>query len=131
MPKASDIRVMVVDDQGSIRGLAKFSLGQIGITQVAEAGDAAKALAEITMPGKHVDLILSDFNMPDMDGLAFLRAVRAHPEIRKTPFIMMTGRADKELVTIAAKAGVSNYIMKPFNTETIKKKIEAVLGALT
>jgi two-component system chemotaxis response regulator CheY len=131
MPKASELKVIVVDDQGSMRGIARYSLEQLGIHQISEAADAKRALDEITLPGHEVGLILSDYNMPDMDGLAFLRAVRAHPVIRKTPFIMMTGRGDKELVTTAAKAGVSNYIIKPFNTETIKKKIEAVLGALT
>jgi len=131
MPIASEVFVMIVDDQASIRGLARYSLQQIGITQVSEAGDAKKALDELTVPGRQITLILSDYNMPEMDGMEFLRTVRAHPVIRKTPFIMMTGRGDKELVSAAAKAGVSNYIIKPFNTETIKKKIEAVLGALT
>lgn len=131
MPKASELSVMVVDDQTSIRGLARYSLQQIGITQISEAPDGKRALEELTVPGRQISLILSDYNMPEMDGMAFLRAVRGHETLRKTPFIMMTGRGDKELVTAAAKAGVSNYIIKPFNTETIKKKIEAVLGALS
>lgn len=131
MPKASELSVMIVDDQASIRGLARYSLQQIGITQTMEAPDAKRAMEDLSAPGKQVSLILSDYNMPEMDGMAFLRAIRAHDTLRKTPFIMMTGRGDKELVSAAAKAGVSNYIIKPFNTETIKKKIEAVLGALT
>lgn len=74
--------------------------------------------------------IISDFNMPEMDGLQFLQAVRAHPTARRTPFIMLTGRGDKELVSKAAQAGVNNYVIKPFTVEMLKKKIEAVVGKL-
>ena len=75
-------------------------------------------------------LIISDYNMPKLDGLGLLRAVRAHPPTAKTAFIMLTGRADKELVQRAVQYGVNNYLVKPFTVQTLKDKIEAVFGKL-
>ncbi len=78
-----------------------------------------------------LDLIISDFNMPEMDGLGLLRAVRGHPAVRKVPFILLTGRGDRELVVKAAQAGVNNYLVKPFTAEILRGKIEPVIGKLT
>ena len=78
-----------------------------------------------------LDLIISDFNMPEMDGLGLLRAVRGHQAIRKLPFILLTGRGDRELVVKAAQAGVNNYLVKPFNDVVLRQKMEQVLGAMT
>ena len=78
-----------------------------------------------------VHLIISDFNMPNMDGLDLLKAVRANPPTSKTAFIMLTGRADRELVQKAVQFGVNNYLVKPFNVQVLKGKIEQVFGALT
>lgn len=128
MPNPKSIRVLVVDDQQSIRGLTRFSLEQIGFSQIGEAANGRAGLESISLTP--VDLIISDFNMPEMDGLQFLQAVRAHPTARRTPFIMLTGRGDKELVSKAAQAGVNNYVIKPFTVEMFKKKIEAVVGKL-
>jgi len=69
--------------------------------------------------------------MPKLDGLGLLRAIRAHPPIQKTAFIMLTGRADKELVQRAVQFGVNNYLVKPFTVQTLREKIEAVFGALS
>ena len=128
MPNPKNIRVLVVDDQMSMRGLTRYSLEQLGFKTISEAPDG-KAGFESAIKNP-VDLIISDYNMPEMDGLQFLRAVRADPNMRKTPFIMVTGRGDKELVTKAAQAGVNNYVIKPFTVEILKKKIEAVVGRL-
>ena len=76
-------------------------------------------------------LVISDYNMPKLDGLGLLRAVRSHPPISKTAFIMLTGRADKDLVQRAVQFGVNNYLVKPFTVATLREKIEAVFGALT
>ena len=76
-------------------------------------------------------LVISDYNMPKLDGLGLLRAVRSHPPISKTAFIMLTGRADKDLVERAVQFGVNNYLVKPFTVATLREKIEAVFGALT
>jgi two-component system chemotaxis response regulator CheY len=78
-----------------------------------------------------LDLIISDYNMPEMDGLGLLRAVRGHPVARKVPFIMLTGRGDRELVVKAAQAGVNNYLVKPFTSAILRDKIEAVIGKLS
>jgi two-component system, chemotaxis family, chemotaxis protein CheY len=128
MANPKNISVMVVDDQKSMRDLTKFSLEQLGFKTISEAPDGAAAFEAVKQ--KPVDLIVSDYNMPNMDGLAFLRAVRSDPDLRKTPFIMVTGRGDKELVTKAAQAGVNNYVIKPFTVEILKKKLEAVVGHL-
>jgi CheY-like chemotaxis protein len=78
-----------------------------------------------------LDLIISDFNMPEMDGLALLRAVRGHPAARKVPFILLTGRGDRELVVQAAQAGANNYLIKPFTADILRQKIEQVMGRLS
>ena len=128
MPNPKNIRVLVVDDQISMRGLTRYSLEQLGFKTISEAPDGKAGFESATK--NPVDLIISDYNMPEMDGLQFLRAVRSDPNMRKTPFIMVTGRGDKELVTKAAQAGVNNYVIKPFTVEILKKKIEAVVGRL-
>lgn len=129
MPAASSIRVLVVDDQLTMRALVRSALQQIGFTNVSEAPDGEEGLKTLIASG--AQLVISDFNMPKMDGLDFLRAIRAHEPTRKTAFIMLTGRSDKELVQRAIQHGVNNYIAKPFTTAGLKQKIEAVFGALT
>lgn len=128
MPNPKNISVIVVDDQMSMRGLTRYSLEQLGFKTISEAADGKAAMESLAK--NPVDLIVSDYNMPNMDGLQFLRAVRAHSTLRKTPFIMVTGRGDKELVSKAAQAGVNNYVIKPFTVEILKKKLEAVVGRL-
>ena len=78
-----------------------------------------------------LDLIISDFNMPELDGLGLLRAVRGHPAVRKLPFILITGRGDRELVVTAAQAGVNNYLVKPFTEAILRQKVEEVIGKLS
>ncbi len=129
MPAASAIRVLVVDDQMTMRSLIRTSLQQIGIREIIEAADGEAGLrAAISTP---VHLIISDFNMPNLDGLGLLRGIRAHPPTSKTAFIMLTGRADRELVQRAVQYGVNNYVVKPFTTAQLKDKLEAVFGPLT
>ena len=129
MPAASALNVLVVDDQLTMRSLIRNSLQQIGVREISEAADGELALRSIIT--KPVHLVISDFNMPNLDGLSLLRAIRAHPPISKTAFIMLTGRADRELVQRAVQFGVNNYLVKPFTTQTLKEKIEAVFGPLT
>lgn len=129
MPAASSIRVLVVDDQMTMRALIQSALLQIGVTDIAMAGDGEEGLKSLLARPAH--LVISDFNMPKLDGLALLRAIRGHEPIRKTAFIMLTGRADADLVQRAMQYGVNNYITKPFTAATLKTKIEAVFGALT
>lgn len=129
MPAASAIKVLVVDDQMTMRALVRSALQQIGMTDVADAVDGADGLKQLAQ--RPVELIISDYNMPNVDGLEFLKAVRGHERTKKSAFIMLTGRSDKELVQRAVQYGVNNYLAKPFTTAELKKKIEQVFGALS
>jgi two-component system chemotaxis response regulator CheY len=129
MPKASSVNVLVVDDQQSMRGICKYILTQLGFTNIIEARSGREALGKLEK--SPVDLIISDWNMEDIDGLTLLRVIRRHPKTSSMPFIMATGRSDKEQVKEAISSGVNNYIIKPFDASTMKKRIEAVIGALT
>jgi len=129
MPAASSLRVMIVDDQHSMRLLIRSSLQQLGFKDFDEASDGEDGLRKLVAQPAH--LVISDFNMPKLDGLGLLRAIRAHPPTAKTAYIMLTGRADKDLVQRAVQFGVNNYLVKPFTVGTLKDKIEAVFGTLT
>ena len=128
MPNAAALKVLVVDDQASVRQMTRMALEKLGIRMIHEAVNGQEALA--TAMAQPIDLIISDFNMPQMDGVGLLRAVRGHLSIRKVPFILVTGRGDRELVVKAAQAGVNNYIVKPFDDATLRTKLEAVLGRI-
>ncbi len=129
MPAAAAIHTLIVDDQASMRALIRTSLQQLGFREFREAADGEIGLRAMLSGPSH--LIISDFNMPNLDGLGLLRAVRAHPPTAGTAFIMLTGRADKELVQRAVQFGVNNYLVKPFTVAQLKEKVEGVFGALT
>ncbi|ADL00422.1 Chemotaxis protein CheY [Brevundimonas subvibrioides] len=129
MPAASSLRVLVVDDQQTIRSLVRIGLKEIGITDVEDAVDGEDGLRALLTHKSN--LVISDYNMPKLDGLNFLRAVRATPALKNTGFIMLTGRADTDLVQRAQQFGVNNYLVKPFTVTTLRQKIEAVYGVLT
>jgi two-component system chemotaxis response regulator CheY len=111
-----------------MRSLVRTGLQQLGFTQIFDAVDGEEGLRQMLM--RPIGLVISDFNMPKLDGLGLLRAIRSHPPIQKTAFIMLTGRADKDLVQRAVQFGVNNYLVKPFTVGTLKEKIEAVFGTL-
>ncbi|ANP46769.1 response regulator [Candidatus Viadribacter manganicus] len=129
MPAAAAIKVLVVDDQLTMRALIRSALQEIGFRDIADAGDGEEGFKSLI--GRPAHLVISDFNMPKMDGLGLLRAVRAHDGTKKSAFIMLTGRADKDLVQRAIQFGVNNYITKPFSPLQLRQKIEEVFGALT
>ena len=129
MPVAASLQCLVVDDQMTMRSLVRTSLQQLGVRDIREASDGEIALREVVTKPAH--LIISDYNMPNLDGLGLLRAVRAHPPTSKIAFIMLTGRADRELVQRAVQFGVNNYLVKPFTAAQLKGKLEAVFGPLT
>lgn len=129
MPAASAISVLVVDDQMTIRTLVRSGLQQLGFKDIREAPDGEAALRLLLTQPAH--LVISDYNMPKLDGLGLLRAVRAHPPFKSIAFIMLTGRADSDLVQRAVQFGVNNYLVKPFTVQVLKEKIEGVFGALT
>ena len=129
MPNAIAIKVLVVDDQNSVRQMTRMTLEEIGFRHIHEADNGVHAMETASL--QPLDLIISDYNMPEMDGLGLLRAVRGHPMVRKVPFILLTGRGDKELVVKAAQAGVNNYLVKPFTAAILREKIEQVMGKLS
>ena len=129
MPSAVAIKVLVVDDQNSVRQITRMTLEEIGFRTIHEAENGVQAMETASL--QPLDLIISDYNMPEMDGLGLLRAVRGHPVVRKVPFILLTGRGDRELVVKAAQAGVNNYLVKPFTAAILREKIEQVMGKLT
>ncbi|MDO8902394.1 response regulator [Phenylobacterium sp.] len=128
MPAPGAIKTLIADDQQSMRSLIRTSLNALGITQTREAADGEDALRALL--AQPANLVITDFNMPKLDGLGLLRAIRAHGPISKTAVIMLTGRADRELVQRAVQFGVNNYLVKPFTTQILKEKIEAVFGPL-
>ena len=129
MPLAAALKVLVVDDQFSVRQMTRLTLQELGIRHIHESENGKEGFQKATV--QPLDLIICDYNMPEMDGLEFLRAVRGHQAVRKLPFILLTGRGDKELVVKAAQAGVNNYLIKPFNASILREKIEQVIGKLS
>jgi two-component system, chemotaxis family, chemotaxis protein CheY len=118
--------VLVVDDYATMVRIIRNLLKQIGFADVDDANDGTTALAK--MHEKRYGLVISDWNMEPMTGYDLLREVRADPELGSTPFIMVTAESKTENVIAARKAGVNNYIVKPFNVQTLKTKIESVLA---
>jgi two-component system chemotaxis response regulator CheY len=129
MPVAAVLKVLVVDDQTSVRAMTRMTLEMIGVRLIHEAENGRFAMDTASL--QPLDLIISDYNMPEMDGLALLRAIRGHPAARKVPFILLTGRGDRELVVKAAQAGANNYLIKPFTADILRQKIEQVMGKLS
>ncbi len=124
----SQLKVLIVDDQRTSRMLIRDALDQLGITQITMAVDGEEALKMLMSAPSHI--IISDFNMPKLDGLQLLKAVRSYPPTKKTPFIILTGRGDRELVQKAAALGVNNFLVKPISVPVLQKTIEAVVGKL-
>jgi len=120
-----DMKILIVDDYKTMLRVLRNLLGQIGFKNIDEATDGTMALGLIQ--GKSYDLIISDWNMEPMSGFDLLKSVRASGNT--TPFIMVTAENKVENIMAAKKEGVSNYIVKPFSTETLKAKINAVMGA--
>ncbi len=118
--------VLVVDDYSTMVRIIRNLLRQLGFTDIDDATDGAAALDK--MGTKRYGLIISDWNMEPMTGYDLLQRVRANPELGATPFIMVTAESKTENVIAAKKAGVSNYIVKPFNAQTLKSKLEAVFA---
>ena len=118
------MRVLVVDDFSTMRRIVKNTLRQIGFTNIEEAEDGQKAYDRLST--EKFDFVVSDWNMPNMTGIDLLRKVRATPQIKDIPFLMVTAEAKQENIVEAIKAGVSNYIVKPFTVATLDEKIKKV-----
>jgi len=118
--------VLVVDDYSTMVRIIRNLLRQLGFADIDDASDGAAALAK--MRDKRYGLVISDWNMEPTSGYELLQQVRADPHLGETPFIMVTAESKTENVIAAKKAGVNNYIVKPFNAQTLKAKIEAVFA---
>ncbi len=122
------IPILIVDDYKTMLRIIRNLLKQLGFENVDEATDGTNALSKLR--DKDYELIISDWNMEPMTGLQLLKEVRSDERMKGTPFIMITAESKSENVLSAKEAGVSNYIVKPFNAETLKSKISAVMGGL-
>jgi two-component system, chemotaxis family, chemotaxis protein CheY len=118
--------VLVVDDYQTMIRIIRNLLKQLGFENVDEAADGREALGKMKI--KKYGLVISDWNMEPMTGYELLREVRSDELLKATPFIMVTAESKTENVIAAKKAGVNNYIVKPFNAQTLKAKIASVLG---
>jgi two-component system chemotaxis response regulator CheY len=118
--------VLIVDDYKTMLRIIRNLLKQIGFEDVDEAADGSEALGK--MRDKRYGLVISDWNMEPMTGIELLKEVRSDEKLNRTPFIMVTAESKTENVIAAKKAGVNNYIVKPFNAETLRSKINAVFG---
>lgn len=125
----ADTKVLVVDDMLTMRKIVSRHVKELGMNDITEADDGANAwpkLDEAAKAGKPFQLVLSDWNMPKLTGLNLLRQVRADERFKDLPFVLITAESEKSQVMDAIKAGVSNYIVKPFTGDQLKEKIEAV-----
>jgi len=118
--------VLVVDDYNTMIRILRNLLKQLGFEDIDDAPDGSAALSK--MREKKYGLVISDWNMEPMTGYELLKEVRSDPGLSRTPFIMVTAESKTENVIAAKKAGVNNYIVKPFNAQTLKSKIEAVFA---
>jgi two-component system chemotaxis response regulator CheY len=119
------MRFLIVDDSSTMRRIIINTLSKLGYEQFLEAGNGREGLDR--MGGGGVDLIITDWNMPEMNGIDFIRAVRGTASGKDVPVLMVTTNAAKDDVAEALRAGVNNYVVKPFTAETIKEKIDAVM----
>lgn len=122
----SQMKVLIVDDYKTMLKIINNLLKQLGFVHIDEATDGSSALEKLK--NGQYDIVISDWNMEPMSGLDLLKAVRSDEKFKGLPFIMVTAESKVENVVIAKKAGVSNYIVKPFNAQTLKSKLTTVLG---
>jgi two-component system chemotaxis response regulator CheY len=124
----SKVKFLVVDDFSTMRRIVRNLLKELGFTNVDEAEDGAIALQKLK--GGAFDFIVSDWNMPNMDGLTLLQNVRADPALKHLPLLMITAEAKKENIIAAAQAGASGYIVKPFTAATLNEKLVKIFEKL-
>ena len=129
MPVNKSMPILIVDDYKTMLRIVRGLLNQLGFTNIDEATDGAMAWEMVQK--KQYGLIVSDWNMEPMSGFEFLKLVRTNPaqNIKTLPFVMVTAESKTENIIAAKQAGVSNYIVKPFNAQTLKQKLEAIFGA--
>jgi len=122
----ADLKVLFVEDSPTMRRIIMNALQTIGFTDVIEAEDGKDALSKLN--GQSVGLVMTDWNMPEMNGEELVKELRADPKYKTTPIVMITTRGMKEDVMTAVKLGVNGYIVKPFTPEILKRKLEPILN---
>jgi two-component system chemotaxis response regulator CheY len=122
------MKILVVDDFSTMRRIVKNVLKQIGFENIEEAEDGAQALGKLKAGG--YGFVVTDWNMPNMDGLEFFKTARQEPALKDVPFLMVTAEAEKDKVITAIQAGVNNYIVKPFTAEIFKEKMDRIFEKL-
>lgn len=128
MALRDQIRIMVVDDMSTSRGLITQALEALGIGHVSTAENGTEALRALAKAPVH--MVISDYNMPNMDGLQLLQNLRGNERTKRVGFILITGRAEQQIVDCGRKLGMNNFLKKPFEPADLRKCIEAVVGPL-
>lgn len=122
-----DQHFLVVDDFSTMRRIVSGLLKELEYTKIVEADDGSSALKILELGASNITFVLTDWNMPVMDGLTLLKKIRATPSLARLPVLMITAEAKKENIVLAAQEGADGYIVKPFNATTLKEKIEKIL----
>jgi two-component system, chemotaxis family, chemotaxis protein CheY len=122
------MKILVVDDSATMRRILVNSLQRIGYSECVEASDGREAVEKFD---GSIQFVITDWNMPNMSGIDLARSLRAHPDGKSVPILMVTTRSVKEDIIAAIQAGVNNYIVKPFTPQVLKEKIEAVIHGAT
>lgn len=122
------MKILVVDDFATMRRIVKNILRQIGFENIDEAEDGEQAY--IKLQSGNYKFVVSDWNMPNLDGLGLLKKVRSDANLKDLPILMVTAEAEKEKVVEAIKAGVSSYVVKPFTAEVLKEKMDKILSKI-
>jgi two-component system chemotaxis response regulator CheY len=125
-----NIKILIVDDMAAMRKILKTLLAQLGYKNVDEAEDGKQALEILKQNPDKYGLVITDWNMPNMTGIELVQEIRKDEKLKHLPILMVTAEAKKENVLMAIKAGVNNYIVKPFTAETLKEKIEKIFSSL-
>lgn len=120
----TDMEVLIVDDASAMRRILRGLLKELGFKNMREAENGQLAMEELKK--KKADFVVSDWNMPVMTGMDLLRAIRADEELKATPVLMVTAEAKQENIIAAVQAGVNNYIVKPFNAQTLQEKLNKI-----
>ena len=126
MPAAKDMKILVVDDFSTMRRNVKNILKILGYQNIIEANDGAVAVP--ILEREKIDLIISDWNMPEMTGIELLRHVRGSEELKEIPFLMVTAEAQQENIIEAVQAKISSCIVKPFTADTLREKIDRIFS---
>ena len=121
------MKILLVDDSNTMRRIQKNTLKQIGYEDVLEAGDGQEALSTLKA-NSEIKLVLMDWNMPNMDGITALKTIKGDDALKHVPVIMVTSESEKSRIIEAIQSGAANYVVKPFQPDTLKEKIVATMG---